>query len=63
MTVTQQDREEAWNDLWKAAKLLREVLIEDNGGTTEVDLEDPFLAEMIGEMDRILHWDPDYQQS
>ena len=60
MTGKQEDREVAWAKLFAAARECRDLLLEDNGNTREVDIKDPWLGYMIGRMDDIIgHWDPD----
>jgi len=50
---------QAWNDLFKAARKCRDLLLTDNGGTRAVDPDDEWLAKKIWEMDELIgHNDP-----
>ncbi len=55
-----EERTRAWDDLFRAARKCRDLMLEDNGGTREVDPEDEWLAKKIWEMDVLIgHNDPD----
>jgi hypothetical protein len=55
-----EERTKAWNELFVAARKCRDLMLEDNGFTRDVDPEDEWLAYMIRRMDEMIgHWDPD----
>jgi hypothetical protein len=53
-------RDTAWKELFTSMRKVRDLMVEDNGGTHEVDPKDTWLAYMIGRLDELIgHWDPD----
>jgi hypothetical protein len=54
------ERQQAWDDLFRDMRRVRDLMVEDNGGTHELDRKDPWLSYMIGRLDELIgHWDPD----
>jgi hypothetical protein len=53
-------RTQAWDDLFDSLRRVRDLMVEDNGGSHEHDPKDGWLAYMIGRLDELIgHWDPD----
>lgn len=54
------ERVKAWDDLLRSLRKVRDLMLEDNGGSRERNPDDSWLAYMIGRVDELIgHWDPD----